>query len=391
MKSIKSIIAGIIMAFAIILLPQGVFAAQNIPVTTVKDITDLQGVSSTNIQVGAGDYSNMVQFTLSKPAYVYVSAYSTVMHENYTNLGRIEHFAVYSDANCSNLVMGNSSVCVRGNEKVDKYLCLDAGTYYVHFAKGTGDSYNKVSSGEFRLTIAAQYLNVTGTKNGSWARAKSISTDKNVTGFLSSNTRTSWFKFTVADNTAVKLTASIENPLQDKFNLNATGVTIYRSNHKIMERLNITDSYYETAGSKTLTLAKGTYYIGITGDSSYSKWDETKLETNSKHNMGVVNFKLTTIKKATISSLKNVKGKKAQVTYKAVSGAKGYEIQYSTKSNFKSGVKTVKAGANKKTVTISKLAKNKKYYVRVRAWKYDADGGKVYGAWSNSKNVKITK
>lgn len=390
-KSIKSVIAGIVLAFAIILLPQGVFAAETVPVTTVEDITDLQGVSSTNIQVGTGDYSNTVQFTLSKPAYVNVTAYSTVMYEGWTALGNIHSFAVYSDANCSNLVLGDSSRGIYGNDQATKYLCLDAGTYYVYFAKGVGDEYSAESSGEFRLTVAAQYLNVTGTRNGSWARAKSVSTDKSVTGFLSSNTRTSWFKFKVDANTAVKLTASIENPLQDKFELNPTGVTIYRSNHKIMERLNITDSYYETASSNTLTLSKGTYYIGITGDSSYSPWDDKKLETNEKHNMGVVNLKLTTIKKVTISSLKNVKGKKAQVTYKAVSGAKGYEIQYSTKSNFKSGVKTVKAGASKKTVTISKLTKNKKYYVRVRAWKYDAEGEKVYGTWSNAKNVKITK
>lgn len=249
------------------------------------------------------DYSKTVSFTLDKPSYVYVSAYSTVCAEvlgsKWEALGEIEEFAVYSDANCSNLVLGDDVVWVYGNEKKEKYFCLDAGTYWIRFAKGNDDEYNAESQGEFRLTVAAQYLNVTGIKNGSWNRATKISTDKKVTGLLSSNTRTNWFKFTVAADTAVK--------------------------------------------------------------------------------------------KASISKLSNVKGKKAQVTYKKVSGAKGYEVQYSTNKKFKSGVKTKKVGSGTKKVTLTKLTKGKKYYVRVRAYKYDEDGNKVYGAWSNAKNVNIKK
>ena len=64
------------------------------------------------------------------------------------------------------------------------------------------------------------------------------------------------------------------------------------------------------------------------------------------NNMGVVNLKITTVKKTKISKLSNVKGKKAQVTYNKVSNAKGYEIQYSTDKKFKKGVK-VKKGKRK--------------------------------------------
>lgn len=392
MKKMRSLLAGIVMALAVFLLPQVVLAAETVPITVVEDITDVQNVSSTNYAVGTGEYSNIVQFTLAKPAYVYVSAYSTVMKGNWTELGKIDDFAVYSDANCSNLVTNDSNMYVSGNSKVSKYLCLDAGTYWIYFAKEKNDSSNASSSGEFRLSVAAQYLDVTAAKNGSWQRAQNISTDKTVTGFLSGSTRTSWFKFTVADGTTAKITASLENPLGESvFPSSKTGVTLYRANHKIIEGFNIADHYYESSASDTLTLTKGTYYIGVTGDTSYSIWDETKLVKNDRRNMGVVNLKITTIKKAAISKFTNVKGKKAQITFKAVSGADGYEIQYSTSKNFTKGVKTLTAGAKAKKVTITKLTKGKKYYVRVRAFKYDEDGNKITGSWSDVKNKKITK
>lgn len=392
MGNVKSLLASLVMALAIVFLPQSVMAADQIPTTVVEDITDIQSVTSTNIQVGTGDYSNTVQFTLDKPAYVCVSAYSTVMLEDFGNLGSIGEFGVYSDENCSNLLLGEQVVAVNGNEKIVKYFCLDAGTYWIHFAKSIGDDYNAESFGEFRLTVAAEYLNLSATKNGSWNRATKISTDKKVTGLLSSNTRANWFKFTVASGTTAKVNVLLENPLgTDKFPLSNSGVTVYRSNHKVLERVNIADNYYEAVDTDTLTLSKGTYYIEITGDTSYDIWDETQLVQNEYHNMGVVSLKVTTVNKTSISKLSNVKGKKAQVTYKKVSGAKGYEIQYSTSKTFKSGVKVKKAGTKTTKVTITKLKKNKKYYVRVRAYKYDEDGNKVYGAWSNAKNVKIKK
>lgn len=393
MKKMKTYVLGMVLAFAMILLPQNVSAATQIPVTDVEDITDVMSVSSTNYDVPTGDYSNVVQFTLSKPAYVYVSAFSTVMHENWTALGTIDQFAVYSDANCSNLVTGDKVVGVDGNESVTKYLCLDAGSYWIYYGKTPGDSYNSESAGEFRLSVAAQYLNVTGTKNGSWARAAQISTDKKVTGFLSSNTRKSWFKFKVSGDTTARLNLSLENPLGESvFKSDKTGVTVYRSNHNVLERMNISENYYTSACSKEVTLKSGTYYIEIAGSEAYKdSWEPTKLKQTGVDNMGVVNLKITTVKKAKISKLSNVKGKKAQVAYNKVSNAKGYEIQYSTDKNFKKGVKVKKVNAKTTKVTLTKLTKNKKYYVRVRAYRVDEDDNRVNGSWSEAKSVKITK
>ena len=393
MRKMKTYVLGMVLAFAMILLPQNVSAATQIPGTSVEDITDVMAVGSTNIKVPTGEYSNVVQFSLNKPSYVYVSAYSTVMHEDYDSLGAIEEFAVYSDANCSNLVTGDEVTVVWGNERKSKYLCLDAGNYWICFAKTKNGSYNDDSYGEFRLSVAAQYLNVTGTKNGSWGRAKQITTDKKVTGFLSSNTRKSWFKFKVSGDTTARLNLSLENPLGESvFESSKTGVTLYRSNHNVLERMNIAENYYSSACSKEVTLKSGTYYIEIAGSEAYKdSWDPTKLKKTGVNNMGVVNLKITTVKKTKISKLSKVKGKKAQVTYNKVSNAKGYEIQYSTDKKFKKGVKVKKANAKTTKVTLTKLTKGKKYYVRVRAYRVDEDDNRVNGSWSEAKSVKITK
>ena len=395
MKKMKTYVLGMVLAFAMILLPQNVSAATQIPVTDVEDITDVMSVSSTNYDVPTGDYSNVVQFTLSKPAYVYVSAYSTVMLEGnglYPNLGSISQFAVYSDAALSNLVTGDEVVGVNGNTKGTKYLCLDAGSYWIYFAKTEGENDNNKSYGQFRLSVAAQYVNVTGTKNGSRASAKQIATDENVTGFLSSNTRKSWFKFKVSGDTAARMTLSLENPLGESvFASSKTGVTLYKSNNNILERVNIPENYYSSVCSNEVTLKSGIYYVEIAGSESYDEWEPTKLVKNKRNNMGVVNLKITTVKKAKISKLSNVKGKKAQVAYNKVSNAKGYEIQYSTDKNFKKGVKVKKVNAKTTKVTLTKLTKNKKYYVRVRAYRVDEDDNRVNGSWSEAKSVKITK
>ena len=40
---------------------------------------------------------------------------------------------------------------------------------------------------------------------------------------------------------------------------------------------------------------------------------------------------------------------------------------------------------------VSKLSKGKTYYVKVRAYKKDSTGAKVYGSFSSVKKVKISK
>lgn len=88
-----------------------------------------------------------------------------------------------------------------------------------------------------------------------------------------------------------------------------------------------------------------------------------------------------------INSVKNYKGKKAKVTVKKATSVIGYQIQYGTKKNFK-GAKHVNTRKTSKYLT--KLAKNKKYYVRVRTYK-TVDGKLYFSSWSGAKTVTIKK
>lgn len=73
----------------------------------------------------------------------------------------------------------------------------------------------------------------------------------------------------------------------------------------------------------------------------------------------------------------------------------GYEVQYSTASNFKKGNKTVTVSKNKTTSkSVSKLSAKKKYYVRVRTYKTVKVNGKnvkLYSGWSKAKSVTTKK
>lgn len=73
----------------------------------------------------------------------------------------------------------------------------------------------------------------------------------------------------------------------------------------------------------------------------------------------------------------------------------GYQLQYSTSSNFKKGTKTVNISKNKTTSkSVGKLSAKKKYYVRVRTYKTVKFGGKnikLYSGWSKAKAVRTKK
>ena len=94
--------------------------------------------------------------------------------------------------------------------------------------------------------------------------------------------------------------------------------------------------------------------------------------------------KLKKVKKFKASTKK----KGLALKWKKVSGADGYQIQVSTKKNFK-GAKTYTV-KNKTKYTISKLKSGKKYYIRIRAYKnVKAETGKTKKAYG--KYVTISK
>lgn len=87
-------------------------------------------------------------------------------------------------------------------------------------------------------------------------------------------------------------------------------------------------------------------------------------------------------------TLKNSKAKTMTASWDAVSGANGYEFSYAENTKFTKAVKKVQTG---RTVNIANLVKGKNYYVRVRAYRTDSTGAKIYGSYSKTVKVKIAK
>ena len=92
-----------------------------------------------------------------------------------------------------------------------------------------------------------------------------------------------------------------------------------------------------------------------------------------------------TLKKAKIKKVKPAT-KSLKVSWKKVAKADGYRVYYK-RAGKKAQYKNVKGGKKLKK-TLKKLTSNKKYKVKVQAWK-KVDGKKYFGKWSKAKSVKV--
>ncbi len=147
--------------------------------------------------------------------------------------------------------------------------------------------------------------------------------------------------------------------------------------------------------SKGKTLKNGTdYSVSLPNAKNVGKYTvKVTLKGNysgTKSLTYTINPKGTSVSKVTAAK------QGFKVTWKKqATQTTGYEVQYSTASNFKKGNKTVTVSKNKTTSkSVSKLSAKKKYYVRVRTYKTVKIGGKsvkLYSGWSTAKSVTTKK
>lgn len=100
------------------------------------------------------------------------------------------------------------------------------------------------------------------------------------------------------------------------------------------------------------------------------------------------NIKVKVKKPAKVKNVKKIfKKKKIKVTWKKQKNVTGYEIKLGTNKKLTKNIKKIKIRKNKNTVIVKGLKKNKKYYLKVRAYKV-IEGKKYWGVWSTRTVLK---
>ncbi len=122
-------------------------------------------------------------------------------------------------------------------------------------------------------------------------------------------------------------------------------------------------------------------YGKVNGKTYYGKWSSIKAIIVKLKKSDIVSVK------GKIASIKNIGSKSMKLKFGKIGAAEGYQIEYSTKSNFRN---SKKKKAKKTSMTVKKLKKNKKYYVRVRIYG-KVNGKTYYGKWSSKKIVIIKR
>ncbi|MCH5320827.1 MAG: fibronectin type III domain-containing protein [Eubacterium sp.] len=197
------------------------------------------------------------------------------------------------------------------------------------------------------------------------------------TSYATRAVRVSNFRTTGSNNAAIYLAWNKTS--------GATGYRVY-----IYDTAQKKDVLYKTitgAGNTTLTVPnlknntkyqfKIYAYLTYEGK-TYNGYCSNALSASTKYNM------------VTVNSAASNSTKKITVKWnKAYYACTGYEVMWSTTSNFSSNFLSVYVnGQNTLSTTLTTAQSGKYYYVRVRAYKTE-NSKKTYGSWSTVKTVKV--
>ena len=149
--------------------------------------------------------------------------------------------------------------------------------------------------------------------------------------------------------------------------------------------------------SANKTIAASNYTVSYSNSNSKKPGTYTAtVKFNGKNYTGTkkLTYKINA-KAPAKTTVKLSKAKKTSVkaSWSKVANATSYEVQYGTSKSFK-GAKTVKVSSKSSSKVLTKLKKNKKYYVRVRAVrtvKVDNKNTTLRASWSSAKNLKTKK
>lgn len=130
--------------------------------------------------------------------------------------------------------------------------------------------------------------------------------------------------------------------------------------------------YTKKSGGTKITAAKKVTITKGKTQKLYAQWSKIKVDRPAAPQL-------------------SKKSASVQVKWKKTGGAGGYEIWLSPSSKFK-GTEVWKKTVTKSgggSVSFGGLKKGRTYYARVRAFKKDALGNRIYGKYSAVKKIKV--
>lgn len=149
--------------------------------------------------------------------------------------------------------------------------------------------------------------------------------------------------------------------------------------------------------SANKTIAASNYTVSYSNSNSKKPGTYTAtVKFNGKNYTGTkkLTYKINAKAPAkTTVKLSKAKKTSLKASWSKVANATSYEVQYGTSKSFKCA-KTVKVSSKSSSKVLTKLKKNKKYYVRVRAVrtvKVDNKNTTLRASWSSAKNLKTKK
>ncbi len=212
---------------------------------------------------------------------------------------------------------------------------------------------NNTSIGTATITIKGKG-NYTGTKTITFKIVPKTVTKPKISSTTSSSIKLSWSKVSNADGYRIYRSTS-KNGTYTKIKDITKNSTLNYTNSNLSSNKKY---YYKIKSFKT---SKGKKYYSYYSDIITG---ETKLST-------------PTVK------LSIPKSKSIKVSWKKISGAKGYEVYRATS---KSGPYSKRTTTSNLSYTNTKLTKNKNYYYKVKAYKV-VNGKKVYSSYSSIKSI----
>lgn len=148
-------------------------------------------------------------------------------------------------------------------------------------------------------------------------------------------------------------------------------------------------SFYKSKVKLKAPSRKGYAFKGWYSDKKLKK-KCTSIPSSARKDMNVyAKWERIKVEKASISKLQSKKTGRMTVDWKKEKSVSGYQLVYGSNSKMTKGKNTITTRSTGKT--IKNLKKGRTYYVKVRAYKTDSAGKKVYGSYSKIQKVRIKK